>query len=228
MVKVEDAIIAKLKKDNQVFEILVDCENALKLRKGQNIDIHDVLAVMKVFKDARKGDIAPNLEENFGTDDIAEIAKEIVTKGDIHLTMAYKKKLVDEKKREIIGLITRTAMDPVRKVPIPVTRIENAMDQVGVKIDPFKPALEQMDEIVAKLRPIMPISFENQKFEVLIPAQHASACYGILKKYGKIKKESWLSSGSLLAEVEMPAGISSDFIDVLNKKTTGDVQITKK
>jgi ribosome maturation protein SDO1 len=228
MVKVEDAIIAKLKKDNQVFEILVDCENALKLRKGQNIDIHDVLAVMKVFKDARKGDVAPNLEENFGTDDITEIAKEIVTKGDIQLTMAYKKKLVDEKKREIIGLITRTAMDPVRKVPIPATRIENAMEQTGAKIDPFKPALEQMEDIVARLRPVMPISFENRKFEVLIPARHASACYGILKKYGKITKESWLSSGSLLAEVEMPAGISSDFIDVLNKKTTGDVQITEK
>jgi ribosome maturation protein Sdo1 len=59
----------------------------------------------------------------------------------------------------------------------------------------------------------------------MIPATHASACYGILKKHGKITKENWLGTGSLQAEVEMPAGVYEDFVNEINKKTGGDVQI---
>jgi ribosome maturation protein SDO1 len=228
MVKVEDAVIAKLKKNNQYFEILVDCESALKLRRGENVDIHDVLAVMNVFKDAHKGDIAADLEGNFGTDNIEEIAKEIIKKGELHLTMAYKKQLIDTKKKEIMNLIVRNAMDPVRKIPIPPQRIEIAMENAGIHIDPFIPAAQQMEAVVEKLRVAIPITFENRKFEILIPARHASACYGLLKKYGKITKESWLGTGSLMADVEMPAGMSIDFMDAINKKTGGDVQITEK
>lgn len=225
MVNIENAVIAKIKKEGQEFQILVDCESALKLKRGEQIDMRDVLAVENVFKDAHKGDIAPNLEHAFGTEDVEEIAKEIIKHGEIQLTTAYKKKLTETKKNEIIGLMARNAMDPVKKIPIPRTRIELAMDQIHINIDPFKPAKEQMDIILAQLRPILPISLENKKVEVLIPAVHASSCYGILKKYGTIKKENWLGTGSLLAEIEMPAGGYSDFIDALNKKTNGDIQI---
>lgn len=228
MVNVDDAVIAKLKKKDQVFEVLVDCENALKLRRGENIDPHDVLAAMNIFKDARKGDVAPDLEKNFGTEDVFEIAKQIITKGDLQLTTAYKKKIVDTKKNEIIGMITRNAMDPVKKIPIPRARIEIALEKVAMHIDPFKPTADQMESIIEKLRAIIPISFENRKFEILIPARFASACYGILKKYGKITKENWLGTGSLQANVEMPAGTSEEFIHALNNKTGGDVQITEK
>jgi len=225
MVTIENAVIAKLKKENQEFEILVDLEPALKLKRGEKVDMHEVLAATHIFKDAHKGDIAPNLEEAFGTDDVNEIAREIILKGDIQITMAYKKKKIEEKKNEIIGFLVRNAMDPVKKIPIPRQRIELAMEQIHFSIDPFKPAQQQMDELIAKLKGVLPISLESKRVEVLIPATYASACYGILKKYGKIKKEDWLGTGSLLAQVEMPAGVYNDFADALNKKTDGDIQI---
>jgi ribosome maturation protein SDO1 len=116
-------------------------------------------------------------------------------------------------------------MDAVKKIPIPRQRIELAMEQIHFSIDPFKPASQQMDELIAKLKGIIPITLESKRVEVLVPATYASACYGILKKYGKIKKEDWLGTGSLLAQVEMPAGVYNDFVDALNKKTDGDIQI---
>ena len=225
MVTIENAVIAKLKKDNQEFEILVDLESALKLKRGEQVDMHEVLAAAHIFKDAHNGDIAANLDEAFGTDDVNEIAREIILKGDIQITMAYKKKRIEEKKNEIIGFLARNAMDAVKKIPIPRQRIDLAMEQIHFNIDPFKPAQQQMDELIAKLKGIIPITLESKKVEVLVPATYASACYGILKKYGKIKKEDWLATGSLLAVVEMPAGVYNDFVDALNKKTDGDVQI---
>lgn len=225
MVTIENAVIAKLKKENQEFEILVDLEPALKLKHGERVDMHEILAATHIFKDARKGDIAANLEETFGTDDVNEIAREIILKGDIQITMAYKKKRIEEKKNEIVGFLVRNAMDAVKKIPIPRQRIELAMEQIHFSIDPFKPAAQQMDELIAKLKGVIPITLESKRIEVLIPATYASACYGILKKYGKMKSENWLGTGALLAQVEMPAGVYNDFVDALNKKTNGEIQI---
>ena len=228
MINVEDAVIARLKRNNQNFEILVDSELAMKLKHGDKVDISDVLAVKNIFKDAKKGEVAPNLYETFGTDNIEEIAKQIIKHGEVQLTAEYKRKLAEKKKKEIIGKISNAAMDPRTKLPIPPQRIELAMEQAHVNVDPFKSSEEQMQDIVDKLRPILPISFEKRKFEVIIPAQHSGACYGILKKYGRILKENWLGSGALHAEVEMPAKMAEDFIDELEKKTHGDVQIEEK
>ena len=102
------------------------------------------------------------------------------------------------------------------------------MEQAKVHVDSFKPAEEQMKEIVDKLRPILPISFEAKKFDVLIPSQYSQSVYGILKKYGKITSENWLNNGALHVRLEMPAGMSSEFVDKLNKATHGDVQITEE
>jgi len=228
MVRIEDAVIAKLKKDGKNFEILVDCELAIKYKHGKDIPMREILAVENIFKDARKGEVAPELEETFGTKDVEEIAKKIIKEGEIQLTSEYRKKLVEEKKRQIIGMISMNAMDPKTRLPIPATRIELAMEQAKINIDPFKSAEVQMKEVVEKLRPILPISFENKKYNILIPAQHASACYGILKKYGKITKEEWTSTGALRAKVEMPAGLSEEFINKLNKQTHGDIQLIEE
>jgi ribosome maturation protein SDO1 len=228
MVKVEDAVIAKLMRNGQKFEILVDCELALKLKHGETVNIRDVLAVDNVFKDARKGEVAGNIQDIFKTNDIEEIAKEIILKGEVPLTAEYKRKLAEEKRRRIIGLISQNALDPRTKYPIPPQRVENALETVKVHIDPFKPAEEQMKEIIDKLRPVLPISFEAKRYSVTIPAQYSQSTYGILKKYGKMTRENWLANGSLHAELEMPAGMSAEFVDKLNKATHGDVQIEEK
>ncbi len=228
MVNIEDAVIAKLKKDNQNFEILVDCELALKFRKGEKIDINDVLAVRNIFKDAKKGEVAPHLYETFGTDNIEEIAAKIIKEGEVQLTAEYKRKLSEQKKKKIVSMISEAAMDPRTKLPIPPQRIELAIEQAHINFDPFKSAEEQIQIVVEKLRPVLPISFEKRKFEVIIPARHTGSCYGILRKYGKLLKENWLGSGSLQAEIEMPAKMAENFIDELNKKTHGDVQIDEK
>ena len=55
MVAVDSAIIARLKTHGQNFEILVDCNNAIALKGGKQVDMRDVLAAMKIFSDSKKG-----------------------------------------------------------------------------------------------------------------------------------------------------------------------------
>ena len=88
MVSLDDAVIARLKKGEEHFEVLVDPYAAADLIDGKDIDVIQSLAIESVFKDSKKGTHASeeSLQKNFGTGDITEITKQIILKGDIQLT----------------------------------------------------------------------------------------------------------------------------------------------
>jgi len=55
LVSLDDAVIARLKKGVEHFEILVDPYAAADLIDGSEIDIIQSLAIDAVFKDSKKG-----------------------------------------------------------------------------------------------------------------------------------------------------------------------------
>ena len=97
------------------------------------------------------------------------------------------------------------------------------MEEAGVHIDEYKSAEEQIEEILKKLRVIIPIKFERREIAVKIPAQYAGHSYLVLKKY-KLLKDEWQNDGSLVAVVEIPAGLQDDFFNELNKISHGEVE----
>ena len=74
-----------------------------------------------------------------------------------------------------------------------------------------------------ELKKILPISFEQIKIAIKIPAAHAAKTEHILHKY-KLQKEEWQANGDLVAVVEMPAGLRQDFLNDLNGVCHGDVE----
>ena len=141
MVSLDDAVIARLKKGEEHFEVLVDPYAAADLIDGKEVNVIQSLAIDAVFKDSKKGTHASeeSLQKNFGTGDIGEISKQIILKGDIQLTTEQRHKMQKNKRNKIIETISRNAMDSKTKAPHPRQRIELAMEQAGVHIDPFDP-----------------------------------------------------------------------------------------
>ncbi len=225
MVSLDDAVIARLKKGEEHFEVLVDPYAAADLIDGKEIDIIQILAIDAIFKDSKKGTHAPEeaIKEKFGTDDIAEVAKQIVLNGDIQLTTEQRHKMQKNKKNRIIETISRNAMDPKTKAPHPRQRIELAMDEAGVHVDPFKPVSEQVKTIIEALRPLMPISMEHVRISVKIPPEHIGKAYGVARNYGTLEREEWQSDGSWIGIIKIPAGMQTDFYDKLNDVTKGNV-----
>ena len=225
MVTVDQAIIARLKIHGQNFEILVDCNNALALREGKDVDMHDVLAAMGIFSDAKKGMSASEtaMKQIFGTNSTWEVAKAIIQKGEIQLTQEYREKLREEKRRQIINMIHRNGVEPKTHLPHPPQRIENAFIEAKFHVDEFRSVQEQVQEALKKLRPILPIKFEIKEIEVKIAPEYAPKCYSIVKTFGTILREEWQSNGYWTAVVELPGGIESDFYDKLNKICHGNV-----
>lgn len=226
MVTIDEAIIAKLDRDGKHFEVLVEPELAYECREGKIISISKMLAVNTVFLDARKGTKVPekDIEKAFGTTDVDKITELIVKKGEIQLTTEFRRKKTEEKKRQIVNFISKFAINPQTKLPHPPDRIMNAMDKARVRIDPFESVDQQIDAIIKALKPIIPISIEESSLDIQIPAMYAGKAYGVLKEF-TVKKENWLSDGSLYVSISIPAGFKETVFRRINSVTEGNAKI---
>ena len=225
MVSVDKAVIARLKKEGKEFEILVDCDKALQLKKGKSVAMDDVIATDEIYRDVRKAEKASekDLINIFKTTDAREIGKQIILHGEVQLTREHLAREREEKRKQIVTMIHRNAVDPKTGLPHPPQRIALAMEEARVHIDEHKSAEQQLDDILKKIRAIIPIRFETKKMQVIIPARFAGSCYHILKSYGEHKNE-WLGNGSLKVEVDLPAGIVDEFFGKLNSICHGEVE----
>ena len=217
--------LARIKKSGENFEVDVDPDLALRFKKGENIDIMEVLKAPTVFKDAQKGLVASEarMKELFGTSDALQVATIIIKEGEIQLTAEYRAKLREQKKKRIVDIIHRYGVDPRTNAPHPLQRIEAAIEEAKVKIDEHLKAEDQVKAIIEKLRPILPIKIEQKKIKVVIPAQYAPKTYALVKSMATIINEEWKTDGSWEAMVEIPGGIEQEFYDKLNKATKGTV-----
>ncbi len=226
MVNVDDAVIARLESYGERFEILVDAELAADYKRGQDIAIEDVLAVEEVFKDAHKADKASEeaMEKAFETTDALEVADKIIKKGNIQITANQKRKMQEEKTKQVIAQIAREAINPQTKLPHPPQRIQKAMEEAKVHIDPMKSVEEQIEPTVKAILTKIPIRIEKVKIAAKIPGTYAGKAYSTITQYGKLEKEEWMNDGSWIGVIEIPGGLQDEFYTALSGLTHGEVE----
>lgn len=226
MLSVDKAIIARMKSHGHSFEILVDCEKAIAVREGKQIPLSEVAAAMNVFSDAKKGLEAPKgaLQEAFETTNAEEIILAIIKKGEIQLTQEYRENLRNTKRKQIVDIIHRNGVDPKTHSPHPIARIENAFQEAKIHIDEFRDVNGQVQDILKKIKPILPIRFEIKEIEVKISPEYAPKCYSSVRNFGTLLKDEWQNNGYWIAVVEIPGGMESDFYDKLNKICHGNME----
>ena len=226
MVKVEEAVIARWETQGSRFEVLVDPQAVQDLKDGKDVDLSDKLALELVFKDAKKGDkiSEEHLERTFHTRRLTEVAREIILRGEVQVTTEQRHKLQEAKRRQIVATIARHAMIPLTGAPHPPARIVAAMAEAKVHIDPFRSVDAQMQEVLAKLRPLLPIRLDVVRVRVRLPAQHYPRVIGELKGLGRLLSEEWLADGSWSGIVEIPGGVQTELYEKLSARTKGTAE----
>ena len=226
MVSLDDAVVARLDSAGSHFEVLIDPYLAQKMRNGEEVDVESMLAADEVFKDSSKGDRASeeHVEKVFGTTDIEEIVLKIVMEGDIQLTTDQRRKMTEEKRKQIVTYIAHHAINPQLKAPHPPQRIENAMTEARIHNDPFKSVESQVKKVLDAIKLLIPIRLEKATIAVKLSADNYGKVYKDITDFGVIKKEEWTGGGMWIGLVELPAGMQGDFFDRLNNKTHGDVE----
>jgi len=225
MANLENSIIAHIDINGERYEIMVDPDLAYQYRIGQKKELNNVLTVEEVFKNFRNGErhTTSALQKAFGTTDVMAIAERILRRGELALTTDQKRKLLAEKRKQIIAILMRECIDPRTGGPHTQMRLEQALEESRVHIDGMKDAHEQLEDVLKALRPIIPLKFERVKIAAKVPPDFAQRIYGMLKGYG-IQKEEWARDGSLIVVVEMHAGVQGEFYDRLNKATAGSAE----
>ncbi len=223
-------VIAKIELGSHRFEILVNPDLAFKYKSGEKVNWDDLLVSDTVYRDARKGLKASpeSVRKAFGTEDIKKIAAIIIKQGELQLTAAQRRQLLEAKKRQIINYITKNAVDPKTKLPIPVKRIEKLFDDLRISVDLNKSAEAQAVEAVKRIARVIPIKLARAIIRVVIPPEFSGRAYSELSRLGELKKTDWRNDGSLVAEIEIPAGAQNDVINEVNRLTKGRAQVQIK
>ncbi|MCJ7450304.1 MAG: ribosome assembly factor SBDS [Candidatus Nanohaloarchaeota archaeon QJJ-9] len=208
------------------FEILVKPDEALDYRQGKMDNFEKVLFVREVFNDARAAEKASanEIEDEFGTKRIVEAAKKLFKDGRMALTTEQKNQLRKEKKKQVVSKISKKAMNPQTNSPHPPERIENAMEESGVHIDPMKPIDSQMQDTVDAIKSKLPITMEKKEIAVKIPNKYAGKCYSKMKNIATVKDEEW-GDEAFMAKVTIPAGMIDKLETELNSVCHGDLDI---
>lgn len=224
-----DITIVRYAHEGEKFEILVKPDAALqyKLGKSDSRSPESIMVSDDIYTDSGKGTkpSAEKLQKAFGITDTTKVAAIILQKGDLNLTTDQRRKMTEEKRRQIVEFIVKTYVDPKTHLPHPPLRIEQAMKDGRVSIDPQRGTEMQAKDIVEKLRSIIPLKSENVELIVTIPAQYASKSYAVLKSVGTLKNEQWQNDGSLKAILEIPAGVRPAVIDRLGSVTRGSAGV---
>jgi ribosome maturation protein SDO1 len=228
MVKLDDAIIARMEHSGHKFEILIDPDAVEKIRNG-DVEVEKDLASEQVFKDARKGEKAGEdaIREVFKTDDIKKIAEEIVKKGQIQLTTEQRHKMQEMKKKMVIDIISKEGINPQTNAPNPPARIEAAMEEAKIHIDPFRPVNEQVNMVLKEIKPLIPIRMEKVKLAVRLKGDAYGKIYGEIARSGTILKDEWTKDGNWICVMEVSAGLYGEIISNLTRKAKDEIEIKK-
>ena len=226
MVSLDDAVLARLEKGGKRYEALVDPDLVEQWREDSSaIELDDFMAMDEIFHDARAGERPTEeaLKNTFQTLEVEAILNIILEKGSIQLTTAQRKARVENMRQQIIHHIHSQAIDPKSKSPHPRTRIELALDESKYSVDPFKRLEDQVKDAIAKLKPLIPLSFESVRLAFRIPGSAYGSVSQLLRPYQK--KEQWLENGDWACVVELPAGMKGDMIgQVLKRANDAEVK----
>jgi ribosome maturation protein SDO1 len=228
MISLDEAVTARLESHGQRFEVLVDPDAALTIKREEfDGELEDVIAAEDVFEDASRGDRPPEdaLEEVFDTTDPMEIIPEVIKRGEIQITAEQRREMQEQKHKQLVNHITRNAVNPqMDDAPHPPDRIDSALEEAGFKIDPMEPVENQVDEALDMLRPVIPIRFDEMTVAVQVPADFAGKAQSQIRQFGDLQREEWQGDGSWVGVIQFPAGMQNDFYNLVNEHTSGEAE----
>jgi ribosome maturation protein SDO1 len=222
--------VVRLILENNKFEILVKPDPALEYKLGKRHDLSNVLVSDEIYTDANKGLRvgSEKLSKYFKTSDSIEVAKQILLRGEHSLTTEQRRRMIEEKKKQIVQYISKNFVDPRTHLPHPPLRITSAMNEVRTVIDPYKKAEDQAKNVIDAIRKILPLKSENLLLTIIVPSSYAAQSYSVLKTVGGLKGEQWLADGSLKILLETNAGMKGDLVDRIGSITKGTASITEQ
>ncbi|MEA3248327.1 MAG: ribosome assembly factor SBDS [Nanoarchaeota archaeon] len=212
--------VARITKGGKHFEILVDLDEAMKVRKGEG-NLSVAVLTNAIFHNLKSGEHVSmdELREAFDSDDFMAVAEKIIKSGEVVRTKDSMKAEHEQKYKQIVDFLSRSAVSAEGR-PYTPDRIMKALEEANVSVK-NKPIESQVNEIMDQISKVLPIKIEMKKVRLTIPAIHTGKAYGLVKEF--MVEEKWENNGDLQVIIEMPTALIFDFYDRINGATHGSV-----
>jgi ribosome maturation protein SDO1 len=219
--------ISRLTIHGEKFEIIVAPDPALNFKLTRKGDIRKILLVDEVYSDSKKGlrVSSEKLKKIFGTTDVFAIAEKILLEGDLQLTGEQRRRMIENKRQQIIALLSKLLLEPSMGNPIPSLRIEQSLSQTSVSIDPFKPPEEQVKNVIKALRQVLQFKVNEVVLTLTCPQPLSNDVYGFANSMGEVDQTRVQKDKSVKITVRMPSAAVSYFLEGLGKRYGDQVKV---
>lgn len=218
-------MLVRLKKGKKTYEVIVQEGMVQKFRDGAVKQLDEVVATPVVFLNASKGTkaSAEQLKDAFDTDDVDAVLRVVLQKGEAQESAGERKEKLDAKRQEILTCIQKNYVSPDGR-PLPLARIENALEQIKPRIDVDVDAQRQVTAMYAKLSGVMPMKKGASGLEgtVSVPTKLAGSVSSTIRKHATVHRETYGSQAKFDIEIHAYDLLMKD----LARVTKGEFEFT--
>ncbi|XP_005745107.1 ribosome maturation protein SBDS-like [Pundamilia nyererei] len=176
-IRLTNVAVVRMKKGGKRFEIACYKNKVMSWRSGAEKDLDEVLQTHSVFVNVSKGQVAKkdDLTKAFGTDDLTEICKQILAKGELQVSDKERQTQLETMFRDIATIVAEKCVNPETKRPYTVSLIERAMKDIHYSVKPNKSTKQQhLSTLPEHSKPFKQISGELRVEVLLVHVKRAS------------------------------------------------------
>ncbi|OHT09975.1 hypothetical protein TRFO_20963 [Tritrichomonas foetus] len=212
--------IVKLQKNNVKIEVIAKPGFVTKFREGK-CSLNDAVVDDRIYSNSSKGEVAPEADiKSFGC--CAHELLELVMKtGQYQLTAQEKRDLVEKRRLEVVNFIHENFIDSTSGKPHPVTRIENAIAQIKINIDPAQDAEHIARAMIPKLQTIIRLQESTIEGTVVVPNSKLGQVIGICYNLGTVTREEYGQEKAYI-EMKISPGKYDPLVDQISKMSNGE------
>lgn len=190
-------------------------------------DLSEVLQTETVFNNVSKGQVAKkeDLMKAFGKDNVVEVCKEILAKGELQVSEKERHANLDSTFKEIATLCAEKCVNPESNRPYPVTIIEKAMKDAHYSIKPNKNVKSQALDVIKLLKEHMPIEKAQMRVKISVTnCKDKKLRFDELPKLLKVKEsENWDGANGIITALIDPGNFK--LIEALHSTNRGGVAV---
>lgn len=222
-----DMSLVRIKRGGAKFEIAVYPGKVMLFREKKISNLDEVVQQQAIYTNIANGvqagaaELAGSFPEAKSTQEIIQL---ILLKGEVQLTAAERKEKLEKRRREVVNHLHKYYVNPKTNLPHPTVRIEAALDEMKVRIDPDLPADKQVAQIIKNMPAVLPIKKQEVRASLTIPHRHVGATHSLVGQYVKIETEQWTDIGCVMSITSNP-GDWNTLLSLLNEATKGDFNL---
>lgn len=222
-IRLTNVAVVRIKKAGKRFEIACYKNKVVSWRTGAEKDLDEVLQAAAVFINVSKGEVAKkeDLIKAFGKEDITEICKEILAKGELQISEKERHDQLESMFKEIATNVADRCVNPETKRPYPVSIIEKSMKDIHYSIKPHRNAKQQALEVIKLLQDTMPLERAKMRLKITLPGKEAKKLKEkITKLCLPVESEDWEGDRMLLTCLINP-GHYREIDEIIRTETKG-------